>query len=103
MNDRRLMPILSLGLIAAVTQMGLARGITHVCAVMEPALLRLLRRVGIAFKTAGPLVDYHGLRQPCYAECTELLEQVRGARPDCWRMMTSAEARATFPLPLATY
>jgi N-acyl amino acid synthase of PEP-CTERM/exosortase system len=94
MLERRLVPMLSLGLIAAVTQMGLARGITHISAVMEPTLLRLLRRLGIHFHAAGPLVDYHGQRQPCYASGAELLEQLRAMHPACWGMMIGADARA---------
>src|SRR5436190_16908318 len=48
-DDRRVLPSLSLGLIIAITQLGLANGITHVCAVMDPALFRLLQRLGIEF------------------------------------------------------
>jgi N-acyl amino acid synthase of PEP-CTERM/exosortase system len=98
LHDRRFMPTLSLGLIAAVMQMAFARDITHVCAVMAPALLRLLRRLGIEFKAAGTVVDYHGLRQPCYAECASLLDQVRQACPESWRMMMSADAIAGYPV-----
>jgi N-acyl amino acid synthase of PEP-CTERM/exosortase system len=85
---RRLMPHLSLGLILAITQMALANGVTHVCAVMEPALLRLLHRLGIEFKALGPAVDYHGMRQPCYARVLELLEQLRVANPENWAVVT---------------
>lgn len=86
--DRRVAPNLSLGLILAITQMALASGIIHVCAVMEPTLLRLLRGLGIVFTPLGPPVEYHGLRQPCYARCLELLDQVRTARPDHWAVIT---------------
>jgi N-acyl amino acid synthase of PEP-CTERM/exosortase system len=88
--DRRVMPSLSLALIAAVTHMGLAAGVTHVCAVMEPSLLRLLRRLGIEFNPVGPPVEYHGLRQPCFADASVLLAQVRIAQPGHWNLMTSA-------------
>src|SRR5262249_31664916 len=84
----RLIPNLSLALILAVTRMALAHGITHVCAVMEPALLRLLHRLGIEFTPLGPPVEYHGLRQPCFAPGVDLLEQLRAARPDYWRLIT---------------
>jgi N-acyl amino acid synthase of PEP-CTERM/exosortase system len=102
-DDRRVLPSLSLGLIIAITQMGLANGITHVCAVMDPALFRLLNRLGIEFTPLGPPVNYHGVRLPCYAEGTALLEQLRIARPDYWDLITNGgrflNVRAPTPLP----
>jgi N-acyl amino acid synthase of PEP-CTERM/exosortase system len=86
---RRLMPLLSLGLIHAITKMALENGISHVCAVMEPALLRLLSRLGVEFKALGPPVDYHGIRQPCYARMLELLDQLRFLQPKNWAIVTS--------------
>ena len=88
-DDRRVLPNLSLGLIIAITQMGLAAGVTHICAVMEPALFRLLQRLGIEFAPLGPAVDYHGIRQPCYAEGAVLLDQLRIARPEYWDLITN--------------
>lgn len=88
-DNRRVLPSLSLGLIIAITQMGLANGITHICAVMDPALFRLLQRLGIEFTPLGPAVDYHGLRQPCFAEGATLLDQLRIARPDYWDLVTN--------------
>ena len=35
--------------------------ITHIVAMMEPALLRLLRRLGIAFHPLGDPIEHHGL------------------------------------------
>jgi len=104
--DRRVLPSLSLGLIIAITQMGLANGITHVCAVMDPALFRLLQRLGIEFAPLGPPVEYHGTRLPCYAEGTALLEQLRIARPDYWDLITNSgrllsQRRTAPPLALA--
>jgi len=83
------MPLLSLGLIHAITKMALANGITHVCAVMEPALLRLLARLGVEFKALGPGVEYHGVRQPCYARVLELLDQLRLMQPENWAIVTN--------------
>lgn len=105
-DDRRVVPSLSLGLIIAITQMGLASGVTHVCAVMDPALFRLLQRLGIEFRPLGPPVEYHGVRQPCYAEGTALLDQLRIAKPDYWDLITNnghflARRPSTPPLALA--
>jgi N-acyl amino acid synthase of PEP-CTERM/exosortase system len=64
---RRTLPLLSLGLIQAAVMMSLSRGITHVVAMMEPTLLRLLARVGVEFHAIGEPIDHHGLRQPSWA------------------------------------
>jgi hypothetical protein len=44
------------------------------CAVMAPALLRLLERFDLRFERLGPLIHYHGERQPCIAEAEALLD-----------------------------
>jgi N-acyl amino acid synthase of PEP-CTERM/exosortase system len=79
---------MALGLMREIARMSSERGITHWCAVMMPALLRLLARLGIHFHAAGPPVQYHGKRQPCYREGVELLEQVRAEQPAIWAFLT---------------
>jgi N-acyl amino acid synthase of PEP-CTERM/exosortase system len=64
-------------------------GITHLCAVMEPALMRLLARFGLLFRPYGERVDYHGLRQPCYCDLSSLDNDVRTHRADYWDIVTS--------------
>ncbi|HXJ01415.1 MAG TPA: PEP-CTERM/exosortase system-associated acyltransferase [Micropepsaceae bacterium] len=89
-NDpRRVIPNTSLGLITAITAMAAGAGLTHLCAAMEPTLLRMLRRIGIYFNPLGPEVDYHGRRQPCYADWDALLARVWLERPDIWEIITS--------------
>jgi N-acyl amino acid synthase of PEP-CTERM/exosortase system len=80
---------LSLGLMVAVTQLGLSHGITHVCAVMDPILVRLLHRLGVDLIPIGPVVEYHGPRQPCYGNGAEMLAQLRVAKPEYWELVTS--------------
>jgi N-acyl amino acid synthase of PEP-CTERM/exosortase system len=79
---------ISLGLMRATVQMSFAHSITEWFAVMEPALLRLLRSFGIYFKPLGPLVQYHGLRQPCHANLSDILESVREEHFDLWDFVT---------------
>jgi N-acyl amino acid synthase of PEP-CTERM/exosortase system len=81
-------PVLAIGLLRMAVELGLARGIRHVCAVMEPSLRRMLSRCGIHFEPLGPLVRYHGWRQPCYAAVSTLLHGIRSDRPDVWDVMT---------------
>ncbi len=86
--DRRLLPHMTLGLLKGVMEMSAAYGITHWCAVLEPALLRLLGRLGLHLTPVGPTVQYHGLRQPAYANIAELAVRTKRERPEVWELCT---------------
>ena len=88
-DTRRFFPHISLGLIAMLFVISANRGITHWYAVMEPSLSRLLTRFGIQFVPIGPLVDYHGRRQPMMASVDDLLDGVARTRPDFRALITS--------------
>jgi N-acyl amino acid synthase of PEP-CTERM/exosortase system len=77
-------PTIVLGLMKAILRMSREHGITDWLAVMEPSLLRLLAGYGIYFQPLGPLVEYHGMRQPCQANVSLLLERMLKERPDVW-------------------
>lgn len=85
---QRPMPELSLGLMQAVMSMASKNGITHLCAVMEPALLRMVRRLGMDFLSLGPEVNYHGQRQPCYLHIETALCRLWLTRRDVWAFLT---------------
>jgi N-acyl amino acid synthase of PEP-CTERM/exosortase system len=74
--------LLTFGLIQAIAMMGARGGITHIVAMMEPALLRLIRRLGIEFHPIGALVDHHGLRQPGWALMAHLSARIKECRPE---------------------
>lgn len=84
----RRIPHLCLGLIKALVYNSGEQGLTHWCAAMEPALLRMLQRLGIYFVNLGPLVEHHGWRQPCYTELGPMLSRVKSERPDVWELIT---------------
>ena len=84
----RIIPHITLGLMTVALQIGIANGIEHVCAIMEPSLLRLLGRFGFHFVTLGRAVWYHGWRQPVYANVGSLLRGVRIERPEIWGVIT---------------
>jgi len=88
-ESRIMRSAIPLGLMKATLHMSIEHGITDWFAVMEPSLLRLLSRFGIYFKPIGPLVEYHGLRQPCHANVGALLERVRQECPEVWKYVTS--------------
>lgn len=77
-----------LALVRGLVLLTRAEGVTHWAAVMEPTLLRLLRSSGIHFDRAGPMVEYHGVRQPCVREVPALLGQMRAERPEVWAFVT---------------
>jgi len=84
----------AMGLLRAIFQMSAQSGITHLYALMEPALLRLISRIGLTFAPLGTLVDYHGARQPCYGGFEALQNQLRWTRPDIWRFISGAGAES---------
>lgn len=87
--ERRVMiPNITLGLMKAIAQMSIENGVTHLCAVMEPALLRLTARLGIRFAPLGPVVEYHGVRQPCFSDISTLGNALLQSRPDALALIS---------------
>ena len=84
----RLISHITVGLIAIALQLAMAHGITHICAVMEPALLRLLSRFGVHFRPLGAQVEWHGWRQPCYTTVAKMLSEIERERRDLWEAVT---------------
>lgn len=89
-GQRRLFPHITMGLFKAIVKMSAEHGITHWCAVMEPTLLRILARFGIQFDPVGPLVQYHGWRQPCVAATDRVLAGIYHQCPEVWEFITDA-------------
>ena len=88
-----------LALVKGVIQLSAAQGVTHWCAIMEPTLLRLLRASAIDFTPMGPLVDYHGLRQPARCEIAPMLARMAEQQPSLWRYVTDNGRHAAECLP----
>ena len=86
-------PLVTFGLIQAVLMMTLAGEITHIVAAMEPALLRLLGRLGIEFHPIGGPVQHHGLRQPGWAAVAHLVDRVKDCHRELWEVATDAGRR----------
>lgn len=90
--DPRVSPYIVVGLFAAVLRLSAKLGITHWLAVMEPTLLRLLKRYGIHFPYVGHVIEYHGRRRPAIAQACTMLDGIQDCRPDVWDLMTDAGA-----------
>ncbi|ABB32266.1 hypothetical protein GeomeDRAFT_1534 [Geobacter metallireducens RCH3] len=89
-----------LGLIRGLVQMSSENHVTHWFAIMEPSLIRLLAKLAIYFKPVGSLINYHGMRQPCYIELSELLRRVFSEQPLVWEVLTN---KGQFDLNLTNY
>lgn len=87
-DERRVIPNMIIGLLEGLIRMSLEHGLLYLCAVMERPLLRLLERLGIHMANIGPLVEYHGRRQPCILNLETMLQEVHAERPDVWEILS---------------
>jgi len=81
------LPHISLGLIAMLFATSVQHQITHWYAAMEPSLSRLLSRSGVEFTPIGPVVDYHGKRQPMIANVRDLLDNIYHKRHEFFQLI----------------
>jgi N-acyl amino acid synthase of PEP-CTERM/exosortase system len=86
--DTQMLPHITLGLFAGIVRMSAQNNITHWLSVMEPTFLRFLSRYGIYFQKTGPVVDYHGRRQPAVASIDSVLSGIYEQRKDAWEIIT---------------
>ncbi len=70
--NRRHLPLITMGLIAAVYEMCTEHNIDYCYAAMESTLLRMLRGVGINFQPLSMPVEYHGCRVPSFFPVNDL-------------------------------
>jgi N-acyl amino acid synthase of PEP-CTERM/exosortase system len=90
-KDKRSSSHLTLALFACAIKMSSENNIQYWYALMEPALKRLVSKLGIHFVEIGPLVDFYGTRQPCMIKVNDLLESVAKKDLDYWNMLTQKE------------
>lgn len=91
------LPILML--IRGFLMLAADNGVSHLGAMMEPALLRRVARLGIFFDPVGAPVEYHGLRQPSFVAIADMLDRVARLRPDVWQAITDRGRLAYPPMP----
>ncbi|NOY72865.1 MAG: PEP-CTERM/exosortase system-associated acyltransferase [Gammaproteobacteria bacterium] len=68
---------ITLGLFRGVFSICLQYNLEHLYALMEPALLRIIRRYGVHFTPIGPCVNYYGIRQPCLLSIDSAREKAK--------------------------
>lgn len=91
--EQRVMPFITFGLLRGIVGICLESGLNHIAAVMEPPLIRLLKRFALDFHPIGGAVEYHGLRQPCVARLSDLIEQARDESGTLWRYVEDEVSR----------
>lgn len=80
--------LVRLGLFQGLFNMSDRYGISHWCALMEPSLLRMMSAMAIRPQPIGPLIDFHGMRQPCIARIADLLVGIKQDRPSFYDVIT---------------
>ncbi|HVZ10184.1 PEP-CTERM/exosortase system-associated acyltransferase [Rhodopila sp.] len=87
-TDPDMAGLLRLALLQGALWMSAEAGHTHWLAIMQPTLLRLLRGDGLRFRPLGPLVEYHGKRQPVLAHLDTMLAGAANEQPAVWAYLT---------------
>jgi len=76
-QERRVLPLITFGLIRAVLEICLEQDVPWLGAVMEPALIRIFHRFGVNFERIGGPVEHHGTRWCCLARLDDLVSHGR--------------------------
>ncbi|MGH6634670.1 MAG: PEP-CTERM/exosortase system-associated acyltransferase [Gammaproteobacteria bacterium] len=95
--SRRRFPHPVLGLFVAIMRMSAQHAITHWYAGMEPVLNRLLRRFKVPLKAIGPVIQYHGARQPFVGVINDVMRETYLGDREVWSFIT--ESGSIWPPP----
>ncbi len=89
-----------LGLMQGILQVSQEAGLTHWCAIMERSLLRLLQATAIHFQPMGPLVEFHGIRQPAIGRIDTILDRIWREATPVFDYVTADGALWSSPVPM---
>lgn len=89
-KDRRSTPNIALILMAGVVRMSFKYNVRNWVSFMSPALGRLLSYAHLHCTPIGPLVNYHGLRQPFYVKVDEVLNRMYKEHHGIWEVLTES-------------
>jgi N-acyl amino acid synthase of PEP-CTERM/exosortase system len=78
-QERRTFPLISIALFLAAANMVVQVQRSHMYAVMEPRLARLIRRSGADFDRVGEIVFFRGQRAPFHMLIDEALSGMHPA------------------------
>jgi N-acyl-L-homoserine lactone synthetase len=80
--------LLRLALWRGILQLSNEMDLTHWLAVVEPSNIRLHSRNAIQFEAVGPLVSFHGRRQPMVGMIGPVLSNIRREAFPVWNFIT---------------
>jgi len=86
-GEERSLPNISIGLMRGIVLMARAHGIEHLCATMDPALIKLFSRIDITFTGCGERHRYHGVRRPCHTRLQWIADSLKANRPNLYRIV----------------
>ena len=85
---------LIVALIRGCVGLAASHGVDYLCALLEPPLIRRVDRLGIHFPAVGPVVDYHGTRQPSIICIDSVLDRLKAQQPEVWAAITDRDRLA---------
>ncbi len=89
-GEQRVIPHITLGLMQAILSMSIENKVSHLAIVVEPALDRLIRKLGIFFAPIGEIIEYHGRRRAHYRSIGALLDETYHLKPEIWEVLTDS-------------
>ena len=81
--------VMRLGLMQACLRLSVEAGHTHFIGSWNPASCASWARRGSILQPAGPLVNYHGWRQPAYRDWDVRFDRMARERPEIWDFVTA--------------
>ncbi|MEO0410705.1 MAG: PEP-CTERM/exosortase system-associated acyltransferase [Pseudomonadota bacterium] len=93
---RRIIPYMALGLFAGIMEIVTLHTLSHLCAIIDPALLRMLKRLHLHFPPVGGVVEYHGMRQPVFVSTRALYDGMT-ALPDAYLRIVNRDGQLQLP------
>lgn len=93
---RRIIPYMALGLFAGIMEIVTLHQLTHLCAIIDPALLRMLKRLHLHFPPIGGPVEYHGMRQPVFVSTRALYDGMT-ALPEAYLRIVNRDGQLQLP------
>ncbi|NDY93428.1 PEP-CTERM/exosortase system-associated acyltransferase [Ideonella livida] len=93
-SEAAVMSHVIMGLYGGVMQLAHRHGITHCYSLIEPALMRLVMRLGVVCERIGPETSFRGRRVPCLTPLQPSIERMRDLGEPLWALVSHQGAWA---------
>jgi N-acyl amino acid synthase of PEP-CTERM/exosortase system len=91
-DDELLLRFITFGLFDGLLRISHQHEINYLAALMKISLMSIIEKFGMEFERLGDIVEYHGLRQPCFAVLNNLIERSRMERTPLWQFVNCRDA-----------